>query len=579
MSDGLLLSDLRAAAPAWAVSTTPGPEQWGIYEYETASVRGVALYCRPFANPPELTIRVPAEGHHRIFIGIHYGHTYNSHAAKLKTHVPDQFLSIRLSDDRAYDLVEPEYYPVNSPDAATHAFGFSDVLEVLWRCADLTGRDLQIAPRRTPRFPGHAAGIAWLRLERMTQEEIDAHTSGRQEAGRRLIYIADTDLHEAYPSTPEDVHRLLDPLAGSDFSHVLWTTCFGDICYYPSSRFPRAFVIDGCDAPYGYPHESPGDFDVLQAVTDTCHELGLRIHAMMRPAASRMPPLHWPRAGHDLFHDDPDVLQVGRAREPIGHYSFAHPRVRETFTDVFREQLTNYALDGIHILWNRGWPFVGCEDPVVEAFARRYGEDATRLDPMDPRWLAHICVYLNDFVQGLREMLDEVGGRKGRRLDLSVTVMAGLEHCRFLGLDVEHWLRQGWLDHIIVHPCWLPNRWQDTDVPPTLSVTPQRIAEVKRLTADSGCRVYADVYPRYIPPADYPHRAMEYYASGADGLCFWDTYSRVPRKSEWNVIRHLGNVDGLEALSGAAQEYRRVLPLVSAAGMSLDPSHTPATNG
>ena len=53
----------------------------------------------------------------------------------------------------------------------------------------------------------------------------------------------------------------------------------------------------------------------------------------------------------------------------------------------------------------------------------------------------------------------------------------------------------------------------------------------------------------------------------------------VPRKSEWNAIRRLGHVDQLDALAHDAETYRHVVPLISAADMSLDPSHTPATNG
>lgn len=77
----------------------------------------------------------------------------------------------------------------------------------------------------------------------------------------------------------------------------------------------------------------------------------------------------------------------------------------------------------------------------------------------------------------------------------------------------------------------------------------------------------ADIYPRYLPAPEYPRRASEEYEAGADGLCWSDTCCRVPRKSEWSAIRRLGHSEALEQL---AQE---------AAGMTLDPSHTPATNG
>ena len=580
MAEQLLFSDLRCAEPTSALSRVPRPDQWGTYEYETDSVRGAALYCRPFSNPPELTIPMSATGWHRIYIGIHYGHTYDSYAAKLRTHVPDQFLLLRLTADRAADLIEPEYYPASDAAGPGHSFGFTDVVEVLWRCADVTDQALHVSPRRTPRFPAPPAGIAWVRLEMMTPAEVEAHKRGPTDDTRRLIYIADTDLHAAWPTEASEVQRLLDPLAGSDFSHVMWTTSLGDICYYPSPAFPRASVIEGAGSPYGYPH-SPGapSFDTAAAVIEVCHELGLRVHGLMRPVASRMPPLHWPRSEHDLFHDHPEVRQTGRGGEPVGHYSFAHPRVGETFLAVLREQVTRYHLDGVHLLLNRGWPFIGYEKHVVDAFMQAHGDDPRELDPRDPRWLRHKSGYMSVFMGEVRRMLEEIGQQRGRRPELSVTVMAGLEQCMLLGIDVAHWLTERYVDHLIIHPCWLPNRWQDTHVSATMSVTPERIGEVTCLAEGTGCRVYADVYPRYIPPAEYARRAAEYYNAGADGLCFWDTYCRVPRKSEWSAVRRLGHVDELADLTRRAGSFRAIMPLSSAAGMSLDPAHTPATNG
>jgi len=574
-----MLADMSCAEPAAALGCAPGLDQWGVYEYETDTVKGKAVYCRPFANPPELTLRLSARGWHRIYLGIHYGHTHCSHAAKLGARVVDQTLWLRLTGERAHRLVEPELYGTKGGSYGEW-FGFADVTEVQWRAMELSGQDLHLAPRRSPRFPGDAAGLAWVRLERMSEQEVAEHAAPVTEGTARLVYIADTDLHEAYPVSEEATYRLLDPLAGTDFGLVLWTTCMGDVCYYPSGRFPRAFAVEGIESPYGYvPEPRAEGFDVLRTVCEACHDMGSKVHATMRPAASRMPPLHWPRGMGDLFHSCPDVHQRGRSGEPVGHYSFAHPRVRETLTGVLREQVLNYPLDGVHFLFNRGWPYVGYEDHAVTPFIREYGDDPRETEATDPRWLAHKAKYMDEFVGGLRQMLDEAGRQTGRHLALSVTVMAGLEQCAQLGLDVPHWLSQRWLDHLIVHPCWLPDRWLDPHVSSSMSVTPQRVAEVKALAEPTGCRVYADVYPRYMPPTEYPRRALEYYRAGADGLCFWDTYCRVPRASEWSVIQRLGYIEGLEELQTQAERFRTAFRLVGAAGMSMEPSHTPATNG
>ena len=579
--DSVILSDMAMCQPTSALSTDPGRGQWGVYDYETDAVRGRAVYARPGAGAPPLKLPLEAEGWHRVFLGIHYGHTYSSHAAKLGCQHPDQFLWVRLSSDPVYALVEPEFPGKRGPATGDRRFGFADVAEVLWRCADLTGQHLHLAPRRSARFPATAAGIAWVRLEAMTPAEMKGLRERREDATRkRLVYVADTDLHDDYPVAEDEVRRQLEPLRDSDFSLVLWTTSMGDVCYYPSKRFPRALVLEGELSPYGYaPAGAPGPGDTLQAAADTAHELGLRIHATMRPAASRMPPLHWPRARGDLFHTDPSTWQSGRHGEPVGHYSIASPAVRERLVAVLTEQARYWPIDGVHLLLNRGWPFVGYEEPVVQSFVRQQGEDPRQLDPMDRRWWLHKAGYMSSFVAELRRSLDEAGEARGVRLGLSMTVMAGVEQCLSLGLDIRYWLEQRWLNHLIVHPCWLPTRWLDTDVPGHASVTAERVREVAALAKGTGCKVYADVYPRYLPAEQYPRRAREYYEAEADGLCFWDTYSRIPRRSEWQAIRRLGRVEDVGELEREARGFLNVFPLRSAAGMSLRPEHTPATNG
>jgi len=580
MASSQTIRDLSACEPAYALSRRPWCDQWGTYEYETAEGAGVAVYCRPHFDPPPLRLDLRSTGRHRIFLGIHYGHTHDSHAAKLGAAGPDQFLWAKLTGDRAWDLVEAEYFGTKDRAPAQPAFGSADAVEVLWREADLTGQSLHIAPRRTARFPGPAAGLAWVRLEPVLTHGVPSRARPPGTDAARLIYVGDADLHEAWLTAPGDVHRLLDPLAGSDFGLVCWATSWGDVCFFASERHPRALLLEGLESPYGYVPEPPEPgFDVLQTVADTCHELGLRVHGTMRPAASRMPPLHWPRAQADLFHDHPEVRQAGRGGEPVGHYCFSHPLVRATLVNVLREQVSGWPLDGVHLLLNRGWPFVGFGEHVVRDFVAAYGEDPRALDPRDPRLWRHRARYMDAFIGAVRAMLDEVGAEQDRRLALSVTVMAGVEQCLSLGLDVAHWLRAGWLTELIVHPCWLPDRWLDTDVRAQLSVTAERIREVAELARGTGCRVHADVYPRYLAATEYPGRAREYYDAGADGLCLWDTYCRMPRKSEWNAVRRLGHIDELERLAEDATGWRRVVPLISAAGMGLDPTHTPATNG
>jgi hypothetical protein len=48
---------------------------------------------------------------------------------------------------------------------------------------------------------------------------------------------------------------------------------------------------------------------------------------------------------------------------------------------------------------------------------------------------------MTDLIGKIRKALDEVGKDRGRRLKLCVRVLAPLEACEAIGLDVRTWLR------------------------------------------------------------------------------------------------------------------------------------------
>ena len=54
---------------------------------------------------------------------------------------------------------------------------------------------------------------------------------------------------------------------------------------------------------------------------------------------------------------------------------------------------------------------------------------------------------------------------------------------------------------------------------------------------------------------------MSYYAAGADGLAFWDSYGRYFRASEWAFIKRLGHHKELPRWEGKGDDYYRVVPL------------------
>ena len=92
-------------------------------------------------------------------------------------------------------------------------------------------------------------------------------------------------------------------------------------------------------------------------------------------------------------------------------------------------------------------------------------------------------------------------------------------------------------------------------------------------------RIYADLYPRRLPPEKIRQRVIEYYDAGADGISFWDTYARMWRKSEWSMIRIAGHREELRDWAKRASSFWRKVPIESICGISLDLRYGVQTHG
>ena len=126
------------------------------------------------------------------------------------------------------------------------------------------------------------------------------------------------------------------------------------------------------------------------------------------------------------------------------------------------------------------------------------------------------------------------------------------------------WVRDGLVDNIISYP------WQnlDTDVPYFVG-----------LTRGTGVTYYNEVMPRRMSPEEYRQRAIEDYAAGVDGLCFWDTNFRDRFKREYSMIRRLGHRDELAGWDDGEGEFFKTRRLLSCSASTrpygpTDPPYT-----
>ena len=174
--------------------------------------------------------------------------------------------------------------------------------------------------------------------------------------------------------------------------------------------------------------------------------------------------------------------------------NFALPEVREDRLWWVRHSAENYDLDGIDLNFFRmPWYFKPGEE---EAGA-----------PL-----------MNDLVQGAHRIVRKVSESRQRPLLLGVRVPGTLQACNRIGLDVETWLKQGWVDRMLIGGGY------------TVFTNPAR--ELVNL----GHRHDVPVYPCIncglkVFGSDEAMRgaAANIFSAGADGIYLWNYhYRQVP---------------------------------------------------
>ena len=211
-----------------------------------------------------------------------------------------------------------------------------------------------------------------------------------------------------------------------------------------------------------------------------------------------------------IRRDDP--LPAG-AVETAMDYSYAG--VREHRLAIIKELVNKPQVDGLELNCNRHLKYFNIEEAPY------------KLD------------ILTDYVRQVRGFLDEVGKdrRLTERMPLGVRIPPTLEECRLVGLDLVSWLRQGYLDYVILGDF----EHNDPQIPVEEFVSAAKGTDCSVLIqmADTigglwhgqpsmkdrgrGTAIYRDCYNGLLN-TDAEARATAYnaYAWGADGIGFWN---------------------------------------------------------
>jgi hypothetical protein len=532
-------------------------------DYETEEGKGVMLFGLPGFDVPPLTLRLGVTGWHEIRLGMFYG----SGAGFLE----DRVLCAKLSDDGDFSrFCRESVRPNKDGDYPEKALRWDDIAEVFWKCADLTGQDLIFAHPSKGEMSEHETNLAYIRCVPMGDAAVEDWTS-EQPGEQTKVLIANYDggnLGQWGVSTREDFRAEFACLRESDFDIALYAMARGPIALYPSrvGEIVRPSGAHGCGRVVHQCMEN--GLDPLAEAIRAARACGIKLFPQNRLTGTQIPPKHLcADYGGTVMVNHPEWLCTYPDGEPTRHLSLAFEEVRAFHVRLLREWVEDYGADGINLIFSRSYPFVYYEQPVCEAFRETYGEDMRALPPDDARVQRVRAHFVTQFLREIRAMLDDVGNTQGRTIPTCYLVpvhnsppnipaeaeASAPAECLFDALDVPAWIHEGLVDYLIVHL----HMYGEHD---GAAVQP-KIREFAELARGTKTKVFVDVYPRRMPPRQYRRIALNYYAAGADGLAFWDSFNRYCRASEWAFIKRLGHRDDLPRWEGKGDGYYRRVPL------------------
>jgi hypothetical protein len=573
--------DLTQCEPAESISRDGRPGTWTAVDYATDQGTGVMLFGLPGSGAPPLTLRLTLSGWYAIRMGIFYGASAGF--------IEDRVLCAKLSRDAACSRFGREdYRPVKDGDYPEKTLRWSDIAEVFWKCADLTGQDLIIARPSKGEMSKLETNLAYVRLTPMDEEALLEWQSEQPSAEtKRLIANYDGgNFGQWGVSTREDFLAEFECMRDSDFDVALYAVAAGPITVYPSrvGEFVRPSGL------WGHGHVlhlcASAGIDPLAEAIAAAHECGVKLFPQNRFEGPQVPPQHHLVDHGGLFMAaHPEWMCTYPDGEVTRHLSFAFSGVRDFYVQMMREWVQEYRADGVNLLFSRSYPFVYYEQPVCDEFQRQFGQSMLSLPPGDERAQQVRAGFLTLFLREIRAMLNEVGDAQGRRIPACYLVpvhnsppnapeqahQSALAECLFNALDVAAWIREGLVDYLGVH-LHVYGPHDGTAVQPA-------IREFTEMARGTATRVFVDVYPRRMPPRQYRAIAMSYYAAGADGLAFWDSFGRYYRASEWAFVRRLGHCHDLHRWQGKGDDYYRVTHLRRLDRFVMDREFSTPSNG
>ena len=258
--------------------------------------------------------------------------------------------------------------------------------------------------------------------------------------------------------------------------------------------------------------------DALKVVTSHMHRKGKEVLAAIRMSDTHHREISAESPLCSLFavKNPQFVIRQPDQRTNETALDYSYPQVRAHRLAIMKEVVEEYDVDGLELNFVR-W---------AKHFPRNKGREKADI--------------LTRYIETIHKMMATAAGKRGRKpLTLGVRIPESIEACWRAGVDIETWVKRGWVDYVVL------STWNNTD--PNMPV-----GEFTRFTKPAGVDTIVvmgnmigciyDGPPKILDrpvamsakhksesylamlltAAEARGAAANYYAAGADSISFWN---------------------------------------------------------
>ena len=360
--------------------------------------------------------------------------------------------------------------------------------------------------------------------------DVSGDDARRKAAHRQRRVIFNNDGDDAWiggaPATKEGLLSLrMDHIGDCGVDSMFYCTTMSINSFTHDSRITEVFTTKDS------PAEANRMSDLIKMKTDplelaikACGERNIEIfwtlrmndvHDSFTPAFLSQ----WKKDHPRLLMGTPEESKGTDVRNPLHFWSWAdfeHREVRDVILVGVKDVLARYDVDGIDL------DFVS---------HNCYFKETRRLEPVTPEH----CDMLTDMVGKISEEVLAASERKGKPILLSARILQTLELNRRFGLDIEKWVKSGYIDFITTgrgyDPFTMPDdlirRGHDWGIPVYRCFSGSGMVQEQVQHSDlSGSNLAA-----------WRAAAANAWADGADGIMAFNLFPMLPGTAQTGIAR------------------------------------------